>query len=129
NVLESDSDKLLIAVRNLLAAKGIASMQEIRDRIATTDSATPTQGARMVAKAWVDPEYRALALADGARAAEAIGIQMRGAPPLGVLENTPDVHHLVVCTLCSCYPRAVLGYPPFWYKSAAYRARAVRDPR
>jgi nitrile hydratase len=54
---------------------------------------------------------------------------MRGLPPLGVLANTPDLHHLVVCTLCSCYPRAVLGYPPFWYKSAAYRARAVRDPR
>jgi len=54
---------------------------------------------------------------------------MRGMPPLGVLENTADVHHLVVCTLCSCYPRAVLGYPPFWYKSAAFRARAVRDPR
>jgi nitrile hydratase len=54
---------------------------------------------------------------------------MRGMPPLGVLENTPEVHNLVVCTLCSCYPRAVLGYPPFWYKSAAYRARAVRDPR
>ena len=54
---------------------------------------------------------------------------MRGAPPLGVLENTADLHHLVVCTLCSCYPRAVLGYPPFWFKSAAYRARGVRDPR
>ncbi|MBV8401089.1 MAG: nitrile hydratase subunit alpha, partial [Acetobacteraceae bacterium] len=68
-------------------------------------------------------------LEDGARAAEALGITMRGAPPLGVLENTADLHHLVVCTLCSCYPRAVLGYPPFWYKSAAYRARAIRDPR
>ena len=83
----------------------------------------------MVAKAWTDPDYRALMLADGAKAAEAIGIPMRGMPPLGVLENTADLHNLVVCTLCSCYPRAVLGYPPFWYKSAAYRARAVRDPR
>jgi nitrile hydratase len=68
-------------------------------------------------------------LADGTRAAESLGIPMRGLPPLGVLEDTPEEHHLVVCTLCSCYPRAVLGYPPFWYKSAAYRARAVRDPR
>ncbi|HWA80456.1 MAG TPA: nitrile hydratase subunit alpha, partial [Acetobacteraceae bacterium] len=71
----------------------------------------------------------ALLLADGTRAAEALGIPMRGAPPLGVLENRPGLHHLIVCTLCSCYPRAVLGYPPFWYKSAGYRARAVRDPR
>jgi len=68
-------------------------------------------------------------LTDGSKAAEAIGIPMRGMPPLGVLENTPALHNLVVCTLCSCYPRAVLGYPPFWYKSAAFRARAVRDPR
>ncbi len=83
----------------------------------------------MVAKAWLDPDYRALMLADGTKAAEALDIPMRGMPPLGVLENTADVHNLVVCTLCSCYPRAVLGYPPFWYKSAAFRARAVRDPR
>jgi hypothetical protein len=68
-------------------------------------------------------------LEDGSKAAEAMNIPMRGMPPLGVLENTADVHNLIVCTLCSCYPRAVLGYPPFWYKSAAYRARAVRDPR
>jgi nitrile hydratase len=83
----------------------------------------------MVAKAWTDPAYRTLMLADGTSAAEALGIPMRGLPPLGVLADTPEAHHLVVCTLCSCYPRAVLGYPPFWYKSAAYRARAVRDPR
>ena len=83
----------------------------------------------MVARAWTDPAYRALMLEDGTKAAEAMNIPMRGMPPLGVLENTDAVHNLVVCTLCSCYPRAVLGYPPFWYKSAAYRARAVRDPR
>jgi len=83
----------------------------------------------MVARAWVDPEFRALMLSDGARAAETLGIVMRGAPPLGVMECTEDTHVLVVCTLCSCYPRAVLGYPPYWYKSAAYRARAVREPR
>ena len=83
----------------------------------------------MVARAWTDPDYRALMLEDGSKAAEMLGIPMRGMPPLGVLENAPGLHHLVVCTLCSCYPRAVLGYPPFWFKSAAYRARAVRDPR
>ncbi|MBV8577322.1 MAG: nitrile hydratase subunit alpha [Acetobacteraceae bacterium] len=128
-ILDTDGEHLLVAVRNLLAAKHIASVQEIAERIAKTDTASPALGARMVAKAWCDPDYRALMLEDGARAAEALGITMRGAPPLGVLENTADLHHLVVCTLCSCYPRAVLGYPPFWYKSAAYRARAIRDPR
>ena len=129
NLLESDSDKLLNAVRTLLNAKGIASAAEIAERIAITDQANPGQGARMVAKAWTDPAYRTRLLEDGSKAAEELGIPMRGMPPLGVLENTASVHNLVVCTLCSCYPRAVLGYPPFWYKSAAYRARAVRDPR
>jgi Nitrile hydratase, alpha chain len=128
-ILEADSDRLLAAVRALLERKGIVSTSEVHDRIASTDAASPGQGAHMVAKAWVDPDYRELLLEDGTRAAEALGIRMRGMPPLGVLENTPEVHHLVVCTLCSCYPRAVLGYPPFWYKSAAYRARAIRDPR
>jgi hypothetical protein len=129
NVLEADGERLLVAVRRLLEQKGLATAVEIEERIAVTDRASPGQGARMVAKAWLDPEYRALMLEDGAKAAEALGIPMRGMPPLGVLENAPDVHNLVVCTLCSCYPRAVLGYPPFWYKSAAYRARAIRDPR
>ncbi len=127
-LLQTDSARLLDAVRGLLAAKGIASPAEIAERIRITDNASPAQGARMVARAWVDPDYRALLLRDGAAAAEALGIPMRGAPPLGVLENAPGLHHLVVCTLCSCYPRAVLGYPPFWFKSAGYRARAVRDP-
>jgi hypothetical protein len=129
NLIEADSGKLLSAVLAALNAKGLVSAQEVAERIAITDAASPAQGARMVAKAWLDPEYRALMLADGRAAAEALGITMRGAPPLGVLEDTPELHNLVVCTLCSCYPRAVLGYPPFWFKSAAYRARAVRDPR
>lgn len=129
NVLQTDPVRLLAAVRDLLAVKGIASAAAIAERIRVTDAATPAQGARMVAKAWTDTEFRALMLADGTRAAESLGIPMRGLPPLGVLADTPEEHHLVVCTLCSCYPRAVLGYPPFWFKSAAYRARAVRDPR
>ncbi len=129
NVLQADSDRLLAAVRSLLAAKQIVTPTEVGERIALTDAATPAQGARMVARAWTDPAFRALMLEDGTRAAEAMDIPMRGMPPLGVLDNTPDIHNLVVCTLCSCYPRAVLGYPPFWFKSAAYRARAVRDPR
>ena len=129
NVLEADSGSLLAAIRKLLAAKNLVTEAEIAERRLTTDNAAPGQGARMVARAWTDPAYKALMLEDGSKAAEALNIPMRGMPPLGVLENTRDVHNLIVCTLCSCYPRAVLGYPPFWYKSAAYRARAVRDPR
>ncbi len=129
NLIETDGERLLGAVRTLLAAKGVASTAEIQERIAITDKASPGQGARMVARAWTDPDYRALMMEDGSKAAEMLGIPMRGMPPLGVLENAPGVHHLVVCTLCSCYPRAVLGYPPYWFKSAGYRSRAVRDPR
>jgi Nitrile hydratase, alpha chain len=129
SIVETDGETLLIALRSVLAVKGIASPAEIVERIAITDSASPGQGARMVAKAWTDPAYRARMLEDGSKAAEELGIPMRGMPPLGVLEDSTDVHNLIVCTLCSCYPRAVLGYPPFWYKSAGYRARAVRDPR
>lgn len=128
-LLETDGVRLLTAVRALLERKGVVSAAEIAERRAATDNASPGQGAKMVAKAWLDPAYRDLMLSDGTKAAEALDIPMLGMPPLGVLENTPDIHNLVVCTLCSCYPRAVLGYPPFWYKSAAYRARAVRDPR
>jgi hypothetical protein len=129
SILETDSDRLLVAVRALLTSKGILSPDEISERIASTDKGSPAQGAAMVARAWTDPAFRARMLQDGTAAAEEMGIMMRGMPPLGVLENTAEVHNLVVCTLCSCYPRAVLGYPPFWFKSAAYRARAVRDPR
>jgi hypothetical protein len=129
SVLETDGEALLAAVRTLLVAKNVVTEIEIAERRQATDNARPGQGARMVARAWTDPEYRAMLLTDGSKAAEAANIPMRGMPPLGVLENSHDVHHLIVCTLCSCYPRAVLGYPPYWYKSAAYRARAVRDPR
>ncbi|HJS87801.1 MAG TPA: nitrile hydratase subunit alpha [Acetobacteraceae bacterium] len=128
-ILQTDGERLLTALRALLAEKNLVTEAEIAESRAATDAATPGQGARMVARAWIDPQYRALMLEDGTKAAEVLDIPMRGAPPLGVLENTSEVHNLVVCTLCSCYPRAVLGYPPFWYKSAAYRARAVRDPR
>ena len=118
-------DKLVAA----LSAKGLVTEAEIAERQAITDRASPEIGARMVARAWTDPEYYALLMRDGKAAAEAAGASMAGAPELGVLENTPKQHHLVVCTLCSCYPRALLGYPPGWYKSFAYRSRAVREPR
>ena len=124
-----ESSARLEALVAALKAKGILTEEELAARQAQTDRASPEIGARMVARAWLDPEWRRLLLADGAAAAEAMGVSMAGAPPLGVLEDTPTRHHLVVCTLCSCYPRAVLGYPPHWYKSFAYRARAVREPR
>ena len=129
NIIETDGEALLAALRKLLAEKNLVSDAELAQRMEATDKASPGQGAKMVARAWTDPEYKALMLEDGTKAAEAMNIPMRGMPPLGVLENTGEVHNLIVCTLCSCYPRAVLGYPPFWYKSAAYRSRAVRDPR
>ncbi|PWS38874.1 nitrile hydratase [Falsiroseomonas bella] len=124
-----DSIALLERFVAALAARGIVSEEEIATQIERTDRASPEIGARMVARAWTDPAYRALLLRDGTAAAEQMGVSMAGAPPLGVLEDSATLHHLVVCTLCSCYPRMVLGYPPHWYKSAAYRARAVRDPR
>ena len=129
SLLEADGARLLGALRLILADKAIATPEEIAERIVLTDQASPKRGAALVARAWCDPAFRALLLADGTAAAESLGISLRGLPPLGVLENTAELHYLVVCTLCSCYPRAVLGYPPFWFKSAAYRARAVRDPR
>lgn len=118
-------DRLVAA----LNAKGLVTETEIAERQAITDRASAEIGARMVARAWTDPDYYALLMKDGKAAAEAMGASMAGAPELGVLENTPRQHHLVVCTLCSCYPRALLGYPPGWYKSFAYRSRAVREPR
>ena len=117
NLLETPGDRLLAAIRSLLTEKGITTEDEIAAAVERTDRASPARGAAMVARAWTDPEFRALMLEDGTRAVEAMGIPMRGLPPLGVLENTADTHNLVVCTLCSCYPRAVLGYPPFWFKS------------
>lgn len=124
-----ESIALLDRLMAALEARGIVTEAEVAARQASTDKASPETGARMVAKAWTDQAYRALLLSDGKAAAEQMGVSMAGAPPLGVLENTPGRHHLVVCTLCSCYPRAVLGYPPNWYKSFAYRSRAVREPR
>jgi hypothetical protein len=124
-----ESVALLEKLVAALKLRGIVTEEEIALRKTIAERANPETGARMVARAWIDPEWRAFLLRDGTAAAEAMGVSMRGNPPLGVLEDTASVHHLVVCTLCSCYPRAIIGYPPHWYKSAAYRSRAVREPR
>lgn len=117
-----------IAVRGLLIDKGILSADEIRRAVEDMDSRTPSLGARVVAKAWTDPEYRRLLLTDGNAACEALGMD-RGIYKLVVVENTDEVHNVIVCTLCSCYPRWLLGLPPDWYKSRNYRSRVINEPR
>lgn len=117
-----------IAVRGLLIEKGILSADEVRHAVEDMDSRTPLQGARIVAKAWTDPEFRRLLLADGNAACEALGMD-GGIYKLVVVENTDDVHNVIVCTLCSCYPRWLLGLPPDWYKSRNYRSRVINEPR
>lgn len=117
------------AVRELLVEKRLIGPGEIRRQIEVLDSRTPALGAQVVARAWVDPDFRARLLANGRAACEEFGISFYDDTQLIVLENTAQVHNLIVCTLCSCYPRAVLGLPPDWYKLKPYRARAVREPR
>ena len=117
-----------IALRELLIEKGIFSADDVRRAVEAMDARTPALGARVVARAWTDPAYKARLLANGSDAVRELGIDV-GATRLIVVENTQHQHNLVVCTLCSCYPRTVLGLPPDWYKSRAYRSRAVSEPR
>ncbi len=118
------------AVRELLVEKKVIGPGEIRRQLEVLDSRTPALGAKVVARAWVDPDFRARLLANGRVACEEeFGIGFYDDTELIVLENTDKVHNLVVCTLCSCYPRPVLGLPPDWYKQKPYRARAVKEPR
>jgi nitrile hydratase alpha subunit len=117
------------ALEELLVEKGVIERDDVRRRIDWLVSRTPADGARVVARAWVDPGFRSRLLADARAAALEVGLDPGPSPVVVALENTEDVHHLVVCTLCSCYPRALLGPPPDWYKSLHYRSRAVSDPR
>lgn len=117
------------AVRELLIEKGVVTAEEWRRQIELMDSRNPAMGAKVIARAWVDPEFKKRLLADAKQAAGELGIDTSNAPQVMALENTPRRHHLVTCTLCSCYPKAILGIPPAWYKSEAYRSRAVKDPR
>jgi nitrile hydratase len=122
-------EKRTWAIQALLMDKGIVTADEIRRQIETVDARTPADGANVIARAWVDPAYKARLLRDAKAAVAELGFDSGEAPVLVAIENTPKVHNVVVCTLCSCYPRALLGLPPDWYKSLSYRSRAVVDPR
>ena len=119
---------LEISVRELLIEKGVLSDEDIRNAVKEMDSRGPELGAQVVARAWVDPQFKKSLLHDAPSAVKALGLEI-GPVQLLVVENTPEVHNLIVCTLCSCYPRSLLGLPPDWYKSREYRSRAVREPR
>jgi nitrile hydratase alpha subunit len=122
-------DVMETAVRELLVEKKLIGPDEIRRQIEVLDSRTPALGAKVVARAWADADFRARLLANGRAACEELGISFYDDTQLIVIENTDEVHNLIVCTLCSCYPRPVLGLPPDWYKARPYRARAVIEPR
>ncbi len=120
--------KMEIAVRELLVEKGVATEAEIADQVARMDARTPARGAAVIARAWTDPAFKARLLEDGSAACTEMGAPV-DALRLIVVENTPEVHNVIVCTLCSCYPRNLLGLPPDWYKQRAYRSRTVIEPR
>ncbi len=117
-----------IAIRELMIEKGIVTPAEVAAQIDAMDARTPAQGAAVVARAWTDPAFRGRLLADASAASTQMGFDV-GPMKLIAVENTDAVHNVVVCTLCSCYPRNLLGLPPDWYKSRAYRSRTVREPR
>ena len=117
------------ALEELLVEKGVLRREDVREGIDWLVSRTPADGARLVARAWVDPEFKQRLLEDARAAALELGLDPGPSPVVVAVENTDSVHHMVVCTLCSCYPRALLGPPPDWYKSLPYRSRAVSDPR
>src|SRR5438067_8459143 len=121
--------KRLYAMRELLIEKGVLSSADIQEQIDYMEARSPANGARLVARAWVDPAFKQRLLTDPKGACAELGIDASGLVEFVVLENTEHVHNLVVCTLCSCYPRPILGRPPDWYKSFAYRSRAVVEPR
>lgn len=117
-----------VSLRELLVEKGVLTAEQIEEEVESMRSRDPTRGAFVVARAWTDPAFKARLLADGTKACEALGLDVP-ALKLVVVENTPTVHNAIVCTLCSCYPRMLLGLPPDWYKSRPYRSRMVREPR
>ncbi|HEY2988512.1 MAG TPA: nitrile hydratase subunit alpha [Candidatus Binatia bacterium] len=121
--------KRIYAIRELLLEKQVITREDIQEQIEYQEARSPANGARLVARAWLDPKFKARLIADPKAACAEMGIDATSLNEFVVLENTEKVRHMVVCTLCSCYPRPILGRPPDWYKSLNYRARAVNDPR
>ncbi len=124
----SEHEILSRALQELLEEKGLLSAEEVRRRMELFDEEFPQRGARVIAHAWANPAFRTRLLEDGKAACAEWGLDLE-ADRLIALENTPEIHNVIVCTLCSCYPRALLGMPPTWYKSDNYRRRVVREPR
>ena len=126
----SETELRVRALESILTEKGYVDPAALDLLIETYETKVgPRNGARVVARAWMDPDYRARLLKEGTPAIGELGYAGRQGEHIVVVENTPDLHNMVVCTLCSCYPWPVLGLPPVWYKSAPYRSRAVNDPR
>lgn len=123
-----DAQIIVDALQNVLIGKGLLTAQEVTAQIAKLESPGVHQGAEIVARAWTDPDFKAQLLEDGRATIQTLGMAVTEARII-VVENTPDQHNLITCTLCSCYPRSILGQPPSWYISKAYRARSVREPR
>jgi nitrile hydratase subunit alpha len=117
-----------ISLRELLVEKGVVTEEEVAEEVEAMRRRGYERGARVVARAWTDPGYKQRLLENGTKACEELGLEVP-ALKLLVVENTPEVHNAIVCTLCSCYPRMLLGIPPEWYKSRNYRSRMVREPR
>lgn len=117
-----------VSLRELLVEKGILTEEAISEEVAAMRARTPARGAQVVARAWIDESFKQRLLKNGTAACEELGLEIP-ALKLVVVENTPQVHNAIVCTLCSCYPRVLLGIPPDWYKSRNYRSRMVREPR
>ena len=126
---DTEYDLLEAALRELLIEKGMITAQQIQQQIDSMDSRGIENGQDLVARAWTDPAYKARLIAEPMTVIKEMGIDMEHQPEVKVVENTDDVHNVIVCTLCSCYPRSVLGVPPAWYKKKAYRARVVVEPR
>ena len=117
-----------VTLRELLEEKGVLTQAQVDAEVQAMRERTPDRGARVVARAWADPTFKQSLLQNGSKAVESLGIEIPGLHLVAV-ENTPAVHNVIVCTLCSCYPRLLLGIPPDWYKSRNYRSRMVREPR
>lgn len=122
-------EKRVQAIQALLIEKGVVTADEVRRAVEEMDARTPAMGAKIVARAWVDPAFKARLLADTKSAVAELGVDTGSLIKIVAVENTDSLHNVVVCTLCSCYPRAILGIPPDWYKSLTYRSRVVKEPR